>query len=240
MSTVDPWDSWKITALIPARGGSKGILGKNLHPLGGLPLIAHAIANARRARRVGRVVVSTDSPEIAAEARLRGAEVPFLRPEALARDETPMLPVVLHAWRSLSETGPPPRAMALLQPTSPFLRPETIDRAVEAFLAGEALHLKAVRRVREHPAWMLVRRGDRLWPFLDGPTQRRQDLPELFIPCGALYLYREAYLTSPHEGEPAAGLEVEWPESLDIDEPRDLELAEWVLERGLAGPRRAP
>jgi CMP-N,N'-diacetyllegionaminic acid synthase len=230
-------DSWKATALIPARGGSKGIPGKNLCLLAGVPLIAHAIAGARAARRIDRVVVSTDCPRIAEEARARGAEVPFLRPAELARDETPMLPVVEHAYRALSALGPPVRALALLQPTSPFLRPESIDRAVERFQKSEARVLKAVRRVREHPAWMLVQRGESLFPYLDGPVRRRQELPPLFIPCGALYLYRPDYLESPREEEPAAWLELEWPESLDIDEPRDLELAQWVLERGWAGPR---
>src|SRR5574341_1173247 len=119
-------NSWTVLALVPARCGSKGIPGKNLERLGGRPRIAHAIANARAARSIGRVVVSTDSPEIAAAARSHGAETPFVRPPELAADETPMLPVVVHAFHELAAAGPAPRAVALLQPTSPFLRPETI------------------------------------------------------------------------------------------------------------------
>jgi len=229
-------NSW-IVALIPARSGSKGIPGKNLSRLGGLPLIAHAIRNARAARCIRRIVVSTDSPEIAAEARRFGAEIPFLRPPHLAGDESPMLDVVVHAHRELASAGDAPAPIALLQPTSPFLRPETIDRAVERFLASGARILKAVRQVRDHPAWMLVRRGDRLEPFLDAPVPRRQDLPELFIPCGALYLYDPEYLEAPGQTEPADWIEVGWPESLDIDESMDLELAEWVLAKGLGGGR---
>jgi CMP-N-acetylneuraminic acid synthetase len=238
-------NSWQIPALIPARAGSKGIAGKNLRSLGGRPLIAHAISNAKAARRISRVVVSTDSPEIAALARSRGAETPFLRPPELAGDESPMLGVVEHAFRALAgEAGAPP-ALALLQPTSPFLRPETIDRAVESFESCGAPLLLAVSRVRQHPSWMLVRRGEALRPFLAGTPPRRQDLEELFIPCGALYLYRRSYLeglakAAPDAdrgdgpGEGSAWIEVGWPESLDIDEPPDLDLAAWVIERGLA------
>ncbi len=231
-------DSENVVALIPARGGSKGIPRKNLRPLGGRPLIAHAIGNALGAGKIDRVVVSTDSPEIAEVARRHGAEVPFLRPAELARDETPMLDVVLHAYREVRAGGGHPAAMALLQPTSPFLRRETIDRAVDSFLAGDAAILKAVRRVRESPHWMMVRRGELLAPYLEGPVLRRQDLPELFIPCGALYLYRSNFLdrmqAAPEAAQPpAAWVELEWPESLDIDEPWDLELASWVIERGL-------
>src|SRR6185369_14718552 len=95
-------NSWRIPAVIPARGGSKGIAGKNLRPVGGKPLIAHAIGNALGAGRLSRVIVSTDSPDIAVLARSFGAETPFLRPSDLAGDESPMLGVVLHAFRSLA------------------------------------------------------------------------------------------------------------------------------------------
>jgi CMP-N-acetylneuraminic acid synthetase len=173
-----------------------------------------------------------------------------------------MLDVVVHAFRALLASGEEPAAIALLQPTSPFLRSQTIDRAIDHFQASSALILKAVRRVRDHPAWMLVRRGERLESFLGVLPPRRQDLQELFIPCGALYLYRREYLEAPreaelprlpprkrtrfHEAPREAGLpgcdggcdwiEVGWPESLDIDEPLDLQLAQWILAEGLAGP----
>ncbi len=242
MCTFMRQDSERVVALIPARGGSKGIPRKNLAPLGGLPLIAHAIGNALAAERIGRVIVSTDSPEIAAEAIRHGAEVPFLRPPELARDETPMLDVILHAERHIRAGGERLAALALLQPTSPFLRRKSIDRAIESFLDGDAAVLKAVRRVREPPHWMMIRRGERLVPYVDGPVLRRQDLPELFIPCGALYIYRGSYLEGLQAAPgavqpPAAWMELGWPEALDIDEPCDLELASWVIEKGLVESR---
>ncbi len=240
MCTGTMENSWKIIALIPARCGSKGIPGKNLSHLGGIPLIAHAIQNARGAQCIRRIVVSTDTREIASAAETFGAEVPFLRPVELARDESRMLDVVIHAYRTLLLQGPgaKPAAIALLQPTSPFLRSEIIDRAVGMFRASDASLLQAVRRVRDHSAWMLVRRGGKLEPFLESPPPRRQDLVGLFIPCGALYLYRAEYLESPGEPVPSAWIELDWPETLDIDEPQDLQLAEWILQSNAAGPRR--
>jgi CMP-N,N'-diacetyllegionaminic acid synthase len=227
-------NSCEILALIPARGGSKGIAGKNLQVLGGISLVGRAIRRARGARGIGRVVVSTDSPEISAEAIRYGAEV-LLRPPDLARDESPMEDVLDHAYRSLWRQGDGPGAIVLLQPTSPFLRSRTIEAGLERFLASGLRILKAVRKVREHPAWMLVRRGEALAPFSEGPILRRQDLPELFIPCGALYIYRTDWLAKPADREPTAWIEVDWPESMDIDEPMDLAFAEWALESGLTG-----
>jgi CMP-N-acetylneuraminic acid synthetase len=113
-----------------------------------------------------------------------------------------------------------------------------VEQALDRLESSGARVLKAVKKVREHPAWMLARRGDRLEPFLEGPVKRRQDLPELFIPCGALYLYRAAYLESPADPEPCGWIELGWPESLDIDEPDDLALARWVVEHRRSGARR--
>ena len=237
MSTHTMENSCRVLALIPARGGSKGIPAKNLAPLGGRPLIAHAIANARGCRRIHRVMVSTDSPAIAEEARRSGAEVPFLRPAELSGDETPMRAVLVHAFGFLAERGEAPEVIALFQPTSPFLRPETVERALDRLESSGARLLKAVKKVREHPGWMLARRGELLAPFLEGPVKRRQDLPELFIPCGALYLYRAACLEGAGDPEPCGWIELGWPECLDIDEPEDLELARWVVERRRPGAR---
>ena len=234
-------------ALIPARAGSKGIPGKNLRRVGGISLLGRAIETCRRARSIRRVIVSTDSPAIAEAARDFGAETPFLRPSDLAQDDTPMHPVLRHAIFSLAASGDTPAVIALVQPTSPFLLPETIDRAIAALTASGFDHLKAVRRVREHPAWMLAPDGDALVPYLrvlaeaaeerddsGGVGLRRQELPTLFIPCGALYLYRVAAYTGrepPRRSAPCAWVEVGWPESIDIDDEEDLLLAEWVAKR---------
>jgi N-acylneuraminate cytidylyltransferase len=243
-------NSWKVLALIPARGGSKGIPGKNLRLLAGRPLVAHAVRNAREVPGIGRVVLSTDSEEIAEAGRGAGAEVPFLRPPALAGDESPMAGVVIHAVEALRAEGWAADAVVLLQPTSPLVRPATIERALDAFRSSGAPVLKGVRRVREHPGWMLVRRGDRLAPFLDGAelsrgaspgkgAARRQDLTELFIPCGAVYVYSTRHLSAA-PGEGCAWIEIGWPESIDIDDPEDLRIAEWALSASVSTEGGAP
>src|SRR5262245_23514147 len=120
--------------VIPARGGSKGLPGKNLRKLGALSLIGHAVASAREATRLTRVIVSTDSEAIADEARRHGADVPFLRPAELASDEAGMVPVLQHAVRWLESTGARPDLVVTLQPTSTFRTGDDIDRTVDKAL----------------------------------------------------------------------------------------------------------
>src|SRR5205807_6276007 len=124
--------------VIPARGGSKGLPGKNLRRLGALSLIGHAIASAREATRLTRFVVSTDCDAIAEEARRHGAEVPFLRPAPLASDEAGMVPVLHHAVRWLESTGTRPDLIVTLQPTSPFRSGVEIDATIEKVVATGA------------------------------------------------------------------------------------------------------
>src|SRR5918999_4032681 len=124
--------SGPVLALVPARGGSKGIPGKNLRLLGGRTLIEYAAAAARDSGVVDRAVLTTDSEEIAAIGRRAGLDVPFLRPASLAADDTPMQPVVEHALAALAEDGFVPDIVLLLQPTSPLRTPDHLRRAVAA------------------------------------------------------------------------------------------------------------
>src|SRR5215470_14965568 len=119
-----------VFGVIPARGGSKGLPGKNLRALGKLSLIGHAVASSRESSRLTRFIVSTDSPELADEARRHGAEVPFQRPAELASDQAGMVPVLQHAVRWLESTGTRPDLVVTLQPTSPFRIGADIDRTV--------------------------------------------------------------------------------------------------------------
>ena len=125
----------KVLGIIPARGGSKGIPGKNIRPLGGYPLIAYAIVAGRLSALVDRVIVSTDDEQIAAIARKWGAEVPFLRPARLARDETTDLPVFQHALGWLGENEDcRPDTIVQIRPTSPLRPRECVDAAVEMLI----------------------------------------------------------------------------------------------------------
>src|SRR5687768_7038153 len=136
----------EVLAIIPARGGSKSIPGKNIKPLAGYPLIAYSITAGLQAKTVTRVIVSTDDEEIAAIARYWGAEVPFLRPAALAQDDTPDLPVFQHALRILEkEEGYKPGIIVQLRPTSPFRKLSHIEDAVQ--LLAQRVDADAVRTV---------------------------------------------------------------------------------------------
>src|SRR5262245_55729709 len=122
----------KLLGLIPARGGSKGVPGKNLRPLAGKSLVQRAYECAVASGVVDRVVLSTDDPRIAAAAREFGLEAPFIRPAEFARDESPMMDVILHALGALRETGYLPDALLLLQPTAPLRRPAHLQPGVRA------------------------------------------------------------------------------------------------------------
>src|SRR5687768_3079222 len=164
----------QILGVIPARGGSKGIRRKNLAPLGGRPLIAHTCDAARGSRALTRVIVSTDDDEVAGEALKLGIEVPFLRPQALAGDDTPMIDVLVDLLSTLaSRESYRPDAVVLLQPTSPFRRAGHIDAAVDAFLASGADSIVSVVPVPHQftPSSLMKLEGDRLI-FLGGPEHR--------------------------------------------------------------------
>ena len=231
-----------MLALIPARGGSKGLPGKNLRLLGGRPLIAHSITAALDAATITRVVVSTDSPDIAAAALAAGAEVPFLRAAELATDTASSLDVCLHAADLLSTPDAPVDALVLLQPTSPLRSPADIDAAVALFRARAA---HAVISVTEDPhpiAWTRVLAPDgRLLPhpaFAAVPPGRRQDHPPTFHPNGALYVIAVPFLRAHRrlDSERTFGFPMPPERSVDIDTALDLAFAEALLAARTQGP----
>jgi CMP-N-acetylneuraminic acid synthetase len=217
-----------VVAIIPARGGSKGFPGKNLARLGGLPMIAHTIRAARRARLVDRVIVTTDSPAIARVARKHGAEVPFLRPRALATDAAPVLEAATHAARWLDERGETPRTIVLLQPTSPLRGAARVDEAIRLMRRSRADTVVSVREPDAHP-WQCVRFEDGRMRFaVPRPKRRlnRQDYPVVHALNGALYAARaELILRGRLYGRRVVPLVMDAWESVDVDEPADLALA---------------
>lgn len=226
----------KILALIPARGGSKGVPRKNVRPLAGRPLIVHTLetALARRAR-FHRVVVSTDDPEIAELARASGADVPFLRPAELAADHSPTLPVIRHALHEIEALdGVRLDWVCLLQPTAPLRAPEDLDAALDLAAAGGCDSVISVVRVfAHHPILMKKIEGDRLLPFCleEREGTRRQDYqPAAYMRNGAIYLSRrEALERGSIWGEEIRPLEMPPERSLNIDDPLDFKLAELLL-----------
>jgi CMP-N-acetylneuraminic acid synthetase len=224
--------------VIPARGGSKGLPGKNLKRLGALSLIGHAVASAREARRLSRVIVSTDSEAIAEEARRHGAEVPFVRPAALASDEAGMVPVLQHAVRWLESTGTRPDLVVTLQPTSPFRVGAEIDATIDKVVATGADSAQTLVEASYHPFFMKTLEGDRTVAlFADGKKYvRRQDAPAVYQPSGAVYVTRYATLMEEGQvlGHDNRGLVMSFEASVNIDTEWDFLLAELLLRQGRA------
>lgn len=226
----------RVTAIIPARAGSKGIAGKNWRPLAGKPLVEYTFEAAAAATTVDRMIVSTDSEEVARLARARGIPVPFMRPSPLAADDTPMLDVVLHAVANLGE---PAEAYVLLQPTAPFRTAADIDAALRELSDSKA---DAVVSVREVPGelrapWQLRIEGRRLLR-MDGaslaalPT-RRQDLAPTYIRNGAIYAFTSESLrrTGSIYGTNCVPYVMPAARSLNLDSELDWEEAERALAR---------
>lgn len=223
-----------ILALIPARGGSKGVPGKNIRPLAGRPLIAWTIEAARRSRHVDRVVLSSENEDICRIAEAYGCEVPFRRPPELARDDTPGIAPVLHAIAEL----PGFDYVVLLQPTSPFRTAEDIDRAIARCIDAGAPTLVSLTPASQHPSWMYHMDADgRIVHVLgEEPIARRQELPRVYALNGAIYvahvetLEREQRLIGPG----TIGYPMPRVRSLDIDTALDFDVAEVLARRMLA------
>ncbi|SFU91728.1 N-acylneuraminate cytidylyltransferase [Polaromonas sp. YR568] len=228
----------RILAVIPARGGSKGIPFKNLAPLGGRPLIAWTIAAAKAAHGLDRVVVSTDDENIAAAAREHGADVPFLRPAEFSGDGAPALDVIAHALRELrSQDGAPYDAVAYLQPTSPFRSTAQLTDAVALFGQEHPDTLVSVTAVPHNmvPSSLMHPVAPSVPLMLQSPAGqklRRQEKEKLFARNGPAILIVSAadvQLRGRLYGERVLGFEMDRLSSLDIDDPIDLEMARHLL-----------
>jgi CMP-N,N'-diacetyllegionaminic acid synthase len=230
-----------VTALIPARGGSKGLPGKNIRPFHGRPLLAWTIEAARACEAVGAVVVSTDDPAIAEVATDWGALVER-RPAELATDTASTADVVRHHLEAWRMAGRRTDVVALLQPTSPLRTAHHVEAALRQF-EDEALDsLASCTLSPAHPylTWRLER--DRLEAFIpDAPVARRQDLPPAFVLNGALYLFRAAAF--PATGDSVlygvvGGYVMDPAVSIDIDDLEDFQAAEAVAASQGGGPHQ--
>ncbi len=228
----------KILALIPARGGSKRLPGKNVKALGGLPLIAWSIRAARESGVCDEVMVSTDDPLIAELAVRHGAFVPGLRPAELASDTATSVDVALHALDVYEAQGKPVDGLLLLQPTSPFRTAESIRQAVALFAGGAGRRpVVSLSPAASHPAWCFRTTPEGLSPFLgwEAISKRSQDLEPAWTLNGAIYLVPPERLRAERSflGAEALPLLMDDPrEAIDIDTPADWALAEAALAGG--------
>jgi CMP-N-acetylneuraminic acid synthetase len=221
-----------VLGLVPARGGSKGIPDKNLRRLAGRTLLEYVAAAASASGVIDRAVLTTDSPRIADEGRRAGLEVPFVRPAALAQDDTAMLPVVEHAVDALQRAGWSPEIVVLLQPTSPLRQPGHIRRAVEQLRESGADSVVTVVELPRHmsPDYVMRVEDGRLVPFLaeGARVTRRQDARPAFIRDGTVYAFWRRTLrdTGSIYGRHCSPLVLPASESLSIDTPDDWDDAE--------------
>lgn len=227
--------SFSTLAVIPARGGSKGIRRKNLQLLGGIPLIEWSIRVALQAARVDRVIVSTEDQEIAAIAATAGAEV-MLRPEALAQDETPTMAVLQYVLAELAAQGGCPEGLVLLEPTSPFRTPDLIDACIGKLSQEGVRTCLTVTQLERNPYNIFAVTGDHAERFVRLPAgsfSRRQEFAHLKRLNGCVYAVRAAnVLDGALVREPIRVVEMQANVSTNIDSMFDLELARMLVENG--------
>ena len=225
----------QILALIPARGGSKGVPRKNIRLVAGKPLIAWTIEAAKACSQLSRVIVSTDDKEIARVGRDSGAEVPFLRPAEFAQDATPDLPVFRHALEWLAEhDGFRPDLVVWLRPTAPLRTSQDIGEAVRILCDSSADCVRSVCAVEHHPYWMYRLEHGQLVPVIDNVSVPafRQQLPAVYRLNGVVDAVRAERV--PESGAlfqgRMRGYVMPTERSLDIDTEADLRIAELVLK----------
>lgn len=226
----------RVLGVVIARGGSKGIPHKNVHMLCGKPLIQYTAESALQSN-LARVILTTECEEISRVGKQCGLEVPFVRPDELAQDDTPSLPVIQHAVQHLAEQGDQFDAVLTLQPTNPLRRPSDINGAIDLLNSTGADSVISFVDVGEkHPARMKYIEEDNR--VVDPPFgeqfegQRRQDLRPLYLREGSIYLTRTDVLMKKNsfKGDDCRAWMMPPERACNIDVPFDLVMAEWLIE----------
>lgn len=222
-------------ALIPARGGSKGIPYKNIVKVNGKPLIQYTIDEALHSNFLDRIVVSTDDEKIAEISKKCGAEVPFLRPKQLADDNAKTIDVLLHALHELKKNGKVYDYLVLLQPTQPLRKSWHIDEAINLIVDKQEESLVSVSPVREHPILMrTINKDGKVQNLLKTQsTIRRQDFPTYYKVNGAIYINKinDNFNKSTSLNDNKLAYKMSKKYDLDIDEPIDLEIFKFFISR---------
>lgn len=232
--SMESKDRPSVLGLITARGGSKGLPGKNVRSFNGLPLIAWTIKAALQSTAIDTVLVSTDDEEIRNQALAFGAQAPFLRPAALATDQSPVADTIVHALEWLSARGEPAEVLCLLQPTQPLRTGRMLDEIINHFLDhGKTPQdtLVTVDRAPSNCDLLLRQSGVGLLEFAfdrERPRRNRQEAPTLFLPNGLVYLAHSHGFLKNHEfyGPRTLFFETDPAFSADIDTEADFFAAE--------------
>jgi len=221
----------KVLAIIPARGGSKGVPRKNIRNLAGKPLIAWTIEEAKRSKYITRTILSSENQEIIKIAKEYGCDVPFVRPKEISQDHTPSITAVLHALEQCGGYD----YVVLLQPTSPFRTAEDIDNCIEYTINQQAKFCVSVTEAEQSPYWMYTIENGKMKPVIQQNqlATRRQDLPNVYVLNGAIYVGRveeiiekKSFLT-----EETKSFIMSNENSLDIDTILDFEICEYLIEK---------
>lgn len=223
-----------MIAIIPARGGSKGLPGKNIKPLNGKPMIAYAIEEALKSKHIDRVIVSTDDDEIAKIALQYGAEIPFMRPEFLASDTAQAIDNYIYTIDRLEkETNQAVDTFVVLQPTSPLRIAEDIDCAVELFLQKEADSVISYTPEAHPVTWhKYLDEEGRFVNIFDDNIQNRQANRISYYPNGAVYVFRSSMIRDrKYYTEKSYAYVMPRTRSVDIDFIEDFDYAEFLLKR---------
>jgi CMP-N,N'-diacetyllegionaminic acid synthase len=225
----------KILAVIPARGGSKGVPGKNTKRLAGKPLILHTIEAALESKHLDKIVVSTDDQDIARVAKKAGVQV-IERPVRLAQDNTPMHPVIEHAAAHIDKTEHyTPEVIVVLQPTSPLRTAKDIDQAIELFLNSSGDSLVSVMEASHPIHWTFKMSGEYVVPRLGRKylKVRRQDLEKSYVPVGAIFIVSPETLFKSKDlyGKKIVPYIMPHERSIDIDHLLDFAVAELLIKQ---------
>jgi N-acylneuraminate cytidylyltransferase len=230
-----------VVAFVFARGGSKGVPRKNIRLLAGKPLIAHAIATARASRWIQRVVVSTDDAEIADVALQWGAEVPFMRPAELARDDSPEWLAWRHAIHELHQRAEPLDVFVSVPTTAPLRAVDDVDACIETLLQGDADVVITVKRAERSPYFNMVVIDNGFARLVIPPSKQvftRQSAPRVYDMTTVAYAARPQFILHANglfEGN-VKSVVVPPERALDIDTPLDFAFAEFLMQKGQAVP----
>jgi N-acylneuraminate cytidylyltransferase len=224
-----------VLAIIPARGGSKGLPGKNIKTVGGKPMLAWTIEAAKQSRYIDRVVVSSDDQAIIEVAKQFHCDAPFVRPAELAQDDSPAIDAVLHALANL----PAYDITVLLQPTCPLRDAHDIDNAIISMVQNRAKSCVSVSEPNKSPYWMYTTNGrGRLRPLLSAKlaAKQRQELPPVHVLNGAIYVVDTEYLqnTRTFVADDTVPYVMSKEHSIDVDYDLDLKLVELLIQPKVA------
>ncbi|MBN2735018.1 MAG: acylneuraminate cytidylyltransferase family protein [Methanomicrobiaceae archaeon] len=223
-----------IIAIIPARGGSKGVKKKNIRMLGGKTLIHYTISAAQKSEYIDHVIVSTDDSEIRDVALSEGAKV-IIRPAKISGDDSSTIEAIFHAMDEKDISDLNPDVIVLLQPTSPFRTSSDIDAALELFLQNDCDSVISVTESNHSPYWNMLYDGEYLEPLFEKKLveMRRQDLPKTYLPNGAIYIASIMTLKSTRSfySPKTKPYFMSAEKSIDIDSEFDLMFAEALMKR---------